>query len=516
MDTKGQSEEKFSLLRSIAWPVHRSEVKHVLAMLLFFGFLCVCYSILRNIKDTVILTANSSGAEVIPFIKVWGILPGAIGITWIYAKLRSRFNREKVFYIIVGGFITYFLLFAFVIFPNSEALNLNNTSVYLREHLPPGFKGLISMICNWTGSMFYVISELWSVLILSVLFWGFANDITPLSQAKRCYGLFNLGSTLAPIVGGGLAILFGSHFFVGENEVSNQVWHHALIKLTLLISFFGCLAMGMFYWINKKILPSRTDIHDGHEEIIKNSKKKRLSIRECIKHILSSRYLICLSLIVLGYNIAINFTDVLWKDQLKKYFSDPVDMLNHLNQVTIGIGIAATVGSVLFSLMIRKLGWTFVAVLTPIIMVIMAAGFFSFLLFEKSLYSFSLMLFGATPLFMTVYLGSLQNCLSKAGKYSLFDASKELALLAIDPASRMKAKAAIDGFGGSIGKSGSSLTYQMIILTMGSVTLCSPLIAVLLSAVFAAWIYSVFFISKEFNEKSREMSLSTATERPSN
>lgn len=503
MDTKEKSEEKFSLLRSIAWPVHRSEVKQVLSMLLLFGFLCICYSILRNIKDTVILTANASGAEVIPFIKVWGILPAAIGITWIYAKLRAKFSREKVFYIIVGSFISYFLLFAFVLFPNSDALNLNNTSVYLREHLPSGFSGLISMICNWTFSIFYIIAELWSVLILSILFWGFANDTTPLTQAKRCYGLFNIGSTLAPIVGGGLAILFGSHFFVKESQPSIELWHQALIKLILLISFFGVLAMGMFYWINRKILPANAATIDGHDEIIKNSKKKRLSIRECIKHIASSKYLICLSMIVLGFNIAINFTDVLWKEQLKKYFSNPNDMLNHLNQVTIGIGIAATVGSLLFSIMMKRLGWTFVALLTPIIMVVMAVGFFSFLFFEKSLYNFSLMIFGATPLFMTVYIGSLQNCLSKAGKYSVLDASKELAFLAIDPASRMKAKAAIDGFGSSIGKSGSSLTYQMIILTMGSVTLCSPLVAVLLCIVFVTWIYSVFFVSKEFTEKSK-------------
>lgn len=479
-------------------------------MLLLFGFLCVCYSILRNIKDTLILTANASGAEVIPFIKVWGVVPGAIVITWIYAKLRAKFSRENVFYLIVGGFITYFLLFAFVIFPNSDALNLNQTGDYLREHLPSGFKGLISMVCNWTFSTFYVISELWSVLVLAILFWGFANDTTPLHQAKRCYGIFNIGSTLAPILGGGLAILFCSHLFVSDHKISQEAFHLALIKLTLLISFFGLCAMGTFYWIQRKVIPHSAPMTDGHEEVIKNSKKKRLSIRECIKHIMSSKYLTCLSLIVIGYSIAINFTDVLWKEQLKKYFSDPVDMLNHLNQVTIGIGIAATIGSILFSFIVRRLGWTFVSLLTPVIMVIMAMGFFSFLFFEQSLYTFTMMFFGATPLFMTVCLGSLQNCLSKGCKYSVFDSSKELAFLAIDPESRIKGKAAIDGFGASIGKSGSSLTYQGIILTMGSISLCSPYIAMILSVVFVAWIYSVLFVAKEFNEKSKEVGLAPA------
>jgi ATP/ADP translocase len=41
---------------------------------------------------------------------------------------------------------------------------------------------------------------------------------------------------------------------------------------------------------------------------------------------------------------------------------------------------------------------------------------------------------------------------------------------------------------------------------MGSISLCSPYIAMILSVIFAAWIYSVFFVAKEFNEKSKEAS----------
>ena len=106
--------KKFGLLRSVLWPVHRSEVKKVVSMLVLLFFLCSCYNVLRNLKDTVILTAKHSGAEVIPFLKVWGMLPGVFLATWVYTRLSRYFTREKVFYIIISAFLAYFLLFAFV------------------------------------------------------------------------------------------------------------------------------------------------------------------------------------------------------------------------------------------------------------------------------------------------------------------------------------------------------------------------------------------------------------------
>ncbi|MDN3505950.1 MAG: Npt1/Npt2 family nucleotide transporter [Simkaniaceae bacterium] len=495
-------EKSFSFWRQIIWPIHRNEVKKVVSMLLLMALLCVCYSVLRNLKDTVILTAANSGAEVIPFIKVWGMLPGAILGTWFYTKLRSKFSRENVFYILVGGFVAYFLAFAFFIYPNSETLNFTGLAERLSRQLPEGFSGLIAMVCNWTFTMFYIISELWSVLVLTVLFWGFANDVTPLSQAKRCYGLFNIGSNMAPILGGFLAILFVQNSLSSPEAMTADLWQKSLIKLSLLISVFASAAMGVFYWINRKVVPHDEHATDSHSESVKKSGKTRLSLRDCIRYISKSRYLLSLALIVLGFNIAINFTDVLWKAQLKKHFVNPQDLMNHMNQVTIGIGCIATVGGILFSIMVRRLGWTFVAILTPAIMVLMAIGFFSFLFFESALTGFALTLFGTTPLIMTVYFGSMQNCLSKAGKYSVFDASKELAFLALDSESRLRGKAAIDGLGSGVGKSGASLTYQALILGLGSVSLSTPYIAGILVAVFAAWIYSVRFISKEFKTRS--------------
>ncbi len=503
-DIMAENQQKsFSILRSIFWPVHRSEVAKVTCMLLLLFLLCTSYSVLRNLKDTVILTAKASGAEVIPFIKVWGMLPGALMATWCYTRLTRWFGRERVFYIMLGGFLSYFLLFAFVIHPHSDQLHLTRLGDWLTQVLPAGFKGMIALIRNWSFTTFYVITELWSIVILSLLFWGFANEVNGVSQAKRTYGLLNTWSNLSPIVGGGLALLF-SHPLSSLQISEHEAWTQTLKQLTCLVAVMGTSAMGVFYLLTKKVLPAQkvegTSPSAPQKESLGNA-KIRLSMRESIRYLSRSKYLLCLALIVLGYNISINLTDVLWKEQLKRFFVDPNEMLAHMNQISIGIGIFATSCGLLFSFMVHRWGWTFPAMLTPVVMLLMAVGFFSFHFGgEGALGAVATGMFGVTPLALTVYFGSLQNCLSKASKYSVFDATKELAFIPLDPDARLKGKAAIDGLGSGIGKSGASLTYQGLIITMGSVALSTPYIAIILAIALTGWIYSVNFVGKRFRE----------------
>ena len=490
------SEKKFGILRSVLWPVHRSEVKKVVSMLVFLFLLCISYSILRNLKDTIVITAKNSGAEVIPFLKVWGMLPGAIIATFLYTRLARYLSREMMFYCVITAFISYFLLFAFIIYPNSEKLHLDTLGDWLTKHLPIGFKGMIAMIRNWTCTSFYIISELWSVVVLGILFWGFANDTTVVSQAKRTYGLLNIGSNLAPVIGGAIGILCGSKISLGSGD---DQWMQTVTNTLLILVLLAIGSMMLFYWINKKVIA--VDGQSSKKPLLPKEKQK-ISIRESIRYIARSRYLTCLAIIVLSFNIAINVTDVLWKEQLNRFFTDRNAMYLHMQTITMWIGVFGSLGGLIFSWIVSRLGWTFTAILTPAVMTVMAVGFFIFLFSGDALTSFALTLFGATPFALTVYFGSLQNCLSKAGKYSLFDATKELAFLPLDAESKLKGKAAIDGLGSGIGKSGASIVYQGLIVVLGSLAASTPFICVILFFVLVSWISSVVHLGGLFKKVS--------------
>lgn len=511
---KRNNQDHFGVWRSIFWPVHRSEAKKVLSMLLLLFLLCVSYGVLRNLKDTIILTAENSGAEVIPFIKVWGMLPGVFIGTWFYTRLRRFFSKENVFYIIISSFLAYFLFFAFYLYPHSQELHLDALGNWMGSVLPQGFKGFIALVRNWTFTSFYVISELWAVLVLTVLYWGFANDSTSVNEAKRTYGILNIGSNIAPIMGGTLALTFSSSISLPFLSSVADHWNHTICQLIILISVLSISAMATYYWINRRVIsPQEQETSwDQPKAEAQPTKIARLSLRESVKYILRSRYLVPLAVIVLGYNISVNFTDVLWKGQLKRFFADPNEMLEHMNKITVGIGILATVGGAFFSFLVTRLGWTFTAILTPLIMTTMAIGFFTFMFCGDVLISISSTLFGLTPLAMTVYCGSIQNCLTKASKYSVFDASKELAFLPLDAESKLKGKAAIDGLGSGIGKSGSSLTYQGFILLLGSVALSTPYIAGILFVVLLAWICCVASLGKQFKRMAAGEQLNASSQ----
>jgi ATP/ADP translocase len=50
--------------------------------------------------------------------------------------------------------------------------------------------------------VFYVMAELWGSVVVSLLFWGFANEVTTVSEAKKYYPLFGLGANVALIFSG--------------------------------------------------------------------------------------------------------------------------------------------------------------------------------------------------------------------------------------------------------------------------------------------------------------------------
>lgn len=72
----------------------------------------------------------------------------------------------------------------------------------LLEQYGARFAGPIAIVRNWTFCLFYVMAELWGSVVVSVLFWGFANQITTVEEASQFYPLFGLGANVALIFSG--------------------------------------------------------------------------------------------------------------------------------------------------------------------------------------------------------------------------------------------------------------------------------------------------------------------------
>jgi AAA family ATP:ADP antiporter len=386
-----------------------------------------------------------------------------------------------------------------VIYPYREALHPLESADYLQTILPAGFKGLISMYRYWTFTVFYVISELWSTIIMTVLFWGFANEITRLAEARRFYSVLAIASNFAAIVAGVTSVFVSQDGVFNPNiPLGNDAWEQTMMILVLLIIGSGLLTMAIFRWMNKNVLndPSYDDLHQIKRE---TKKKGKLSFKESLSYVSNSKYLICIAVIVVSYNLVINMVEVVWKDQLKNLFPSPSDYNNYINNLTAIQGVVSTLLALMLAKMINRMGWTWTALITPVVMIITCLGFFGILFYQDTLAAFFLSLVGMSPLAIAVFFGSAQNCLSKACKYSVFDSTKEMAYIPLSHESKLKGKAAIDGVGSRLGKSGGSLIHQGLLMVFATVTASAPYVGAILLLVIVFWCIAVKSLGKQFD-----------------
>ena len=169
------------------------------------------------------------------------------------------------------------------------------------------------------------------------------------------------------------------------------------------------------------------------------------------------------------------------------------------------MGIIATITAVFVTgNVIRRFSWTAAALIPAVITFIAGIGFFAFVIFQYSGINWMAAFLGSTPLMMSVSLGSLQNCLSRASKYTLFDATKEMAFIPLSNESKLKGKAAIDGVGSRLGKSGGSVIHQGLLLFFSTVAASTPYVAAIFLGVVLVWILAVVSLGKQFDSLVEE------------
>lgn len=487
------SKKEFGKLRSFFWPIHAFELKKVLPMFLMFFCISFNYTILRDTKDTLIVTAPGSGAEAIPFIKVWLVVPCAVVFMIIYAKLSNILSKQALFYTVTAPFLVFFGLFALVLYPNRDLLHPTAAADALQAMLPEGLMGLVAIFRNWTYAVFYVLAELWGSVMLSLLFWGFANEITKMGEAKRFYALFGIGANIA-LLCSGPAIVFVSDI---RRKVPEGVdaWGISLNLLMSMVVIAGLITIATYWWINKNVL-SDARFFDPNEQVKKKKEKPKMSIKESFLYLAKSPYIGLLAILVIAYGISINIVEVTWKSQLKLQYPNSNDYSTFMGYFSTMTG-AVTVLMMLFvgGNVVRKFGWGVAASITPIVLLITGIGFFGLVLFRGNLTGLIATL-GTSPLMLAVVIGTIQNIMSKSCKYSLFDPTKEMAYIPLDQEQKVKGKAAIDVVGARLGKSGGSFIQQGLLLAFGSIAAITPYLAAVLIGIIVVWILAAKSLSK--------------------
>jgi len=446
------------------------------------------------------VSAPQSGAAIVPFLKVWGILPGAVFFSFLYAQLAKRFARETVFYTMVLIFITFFTLFFTVLFPFREEVALIKTTEFL-ENLLPSAKWIWMMIRYWHLSLFYICSELWGSVVLSMLFWGFVNEVTSNQQAKRFYGIFavigNLGSVLAGFLGNAIS----TQKFDKNMPIGATGWEQSVFSIVAIALICQAAVLVLFYLLSN--LPNLLEARKKAAEPTPQEKSD-FTLRKAFMALYDSPHLRYIACIVICYNFMFNLIDVIYLDQLHIHFKNDTGSLNaFMSQVTLANGVMSAVIALFFSgSLLRRFGWKTTALATPVVVFLGCIGLFGLNLFEDSFLTQRLVLYVACPVtLLAVYISGTQQCLTRSLKYTLFDATKEMAFIPLSPKEQRQGKAVIDGVGSRFGKSGGSLFYQFLLIFLPSIAATLPYVSILIVLITFAWIYAVIRLNGSLTQR---------------
>jgi len=485
--------------------VAKKTIKKLLPLGLMLFFILFNYTILRDTKDVLVITAPNSGAEIIPFLKTYVNLPSAIAFTIMYSNLCNMMSPDKVFYVVMSSFIAFFGAFAGLIYPNRMFLHPNAAADWLTTILPGFFLPIISIFRNWTYSLFYTLANMWGSVVVSLLFWGFANDITTVDEAKKYYPLFGLMANVA-LIFSGQYVKYVSGLRTGL-PLGADVWGNSLNLLMAAVVGGGAVIMGLMAFMQSQVLTDPACV-DQNKEAKRKKQKTSMTMGESAKFLANSPYIRDLATLVIGYGMAINIVEVTWKSKLKSAFPDPNSYSMFMGNFSTMTGIVTLLMMLAGRIVFKQFGWGVAALITPITLLTTGIAFFSLTLFPAFFAPITAKL-GTTPLMLAVMIGAIQNILSKGAKYSLFDPCKEMAYIPLDAESKTKGKAAVDVIGNPLGKSGGSFLQQILIGVFGSLQASTPYLGGILGLIIVAWIRAAQSLNKQFLAKNAEMEKKT-------
>ena len=513
MSTEGSQkpDQGFSGIRAVLWPIHNFELKKFLPMGLMMLCILFIYTLVRDLKDTLMVShATGGGAETLGFLKLYGVTPSAIIFMIIFVKLANVFDREKLFYVIVSFFLAFFVTFGFVLYPLRDVLHLSAETISsLRESMPRLY-WVWPIVGNWSYALFYILAELWGSVVLSALFWQFANEITRVTEAKRFYSLFGFIGNFGLLASGSVIMICANLAKKSADLGISDTFGSNLKYQMGAVLFFGTVLLGLYRWMHKYVLTDPKLYTPG--EGTKKKNKPKLGFVESAKCIFTSPYLLMIAVLVLAYGISINLIECVWKGQIKMQYPDSNDYNALMGKLSFTTGCITIFVMLVGANILRKFSWRTAALITPVFLITTSLIFFGVIMYENKA-GVEANLWGYSVLFIAVVVGLIQNAFSKGVKYSLFDSTKQMAYIPLDPELKVKGQAAVEIIAGRGGKSGGAAIQSTLLLIAGGGVSLSSMVDILGSIVLVVvmlWILAVCNLSKRFEaltaEKAKENS----------
>jgi len=204
--------------------------------------------------------------------------------------------------------------------------------------------------------------------------------------------------------------------------------------------------------------------------------------------------------VVVSYSFSINLIEGIWMYKAKQFYQDTSSFMSYHAKISLCTGLLTLFCATFGGYVIRRFGWFYGALLTPLMILFAGLAFFVCILTHERLNGFTLK-FGFSALGVLVFTGGIQNVLSKGVKYSVFDTTKEMLYIPLNPEFKTKGKAAVEIIGPKVGKAFGSALQAGIFFLFPKVSYDDiPLILMsVFMLVMFCWIYAVKSIREPYS-----------------
>ncbi|MDR1057339.1 MAG: NTP/NDP exchange transporter [Coxiellaceae bacterium] len=460
-------------------PIQRVELTKFLCTAVLIFAIAYIHSILHISKD--VLVISHLGTESISAIKIWAVLPISLIFMFLYIKLSDKLSRAQLFYITTWFFISYFILFALVLYPHRETLIIDISNPIVSRL--SSFKYLFRIVSNWHYTLFYVFSEGWVVIMFSISFWQTANHITSIEESKRFYPLFGTFAGLGKMIAGILSTNYAAKYAAD--------WQSTLNNITISIVIAGIIITICLFFLEKIIGVNTFNLKRGHFK-----SKNKISFKESLKYISSSKVMLLITSLLLCYNISLNIVEGVWKKSIEIFFTSNANYIQHfISKIDICISIVSITSTFIGAHVLRLLKWKIAALITPIIILLTGGIFFLSILFREITWLLTLQ---SSIIIVAVYLGAVYNVCSRSLKHAIFDPTKEMIYIPLDDDLKTKGKAAAEIVGMRFGKGSGAFLQQGLFALFPALTLLdlSPIIFTIFIIISLGWFYSIFALNR--------------------
>lgn len=424
----------------------------VLILLTTIGF-----NVMRGMREAIVFQFGQNGAMYTPFIRILCVLPISTLLFLFYLSVKKRHNSLVAYYAMTVPMLCYFV--GYFLFASQQVINPEQLPEWIRaaKSLYAPLEFICVIFYHWDKTLYYVCCEAWGSFTLVILFWQIANENYSRQEASSYYPVLSML--------GGVGIILASAIIEKMGQSDNM-----MAMTTQCITGIGLCNL----WLVNRVWQCQ-------QEKQQVQKKTPVSLIDGLKHAVSSPHILYLATCIISFSILCNVYENAVRNIVLHHYSNEKAVFQFWGTFFLGKGLLVITGNIISRVLLRKLGWFYVAIVTPIITIFSI----HIVLLIPSIQQLSTLMTGSSILWILAIL--LQ--ITYAVKYSFFDPTKEMAYIPLPDSERTYGKTVADGLGSRVGNVGSGLIQTVaIVITSGTeFTEIAPALLIMCSLISLSW-----------------------------